>query len=134
MFVGKFKKKTKVFAYTLCARIIKAKYYPQGDLLKGVLCHTQGEIVRGVQVLKNGMIWRVGNGDQFNTKSDPWILRLRGWTRILQTGNILNRVSDLFDPMTEDWQFGTMSCMDAFHTEVLAFLAGISRSLLSCFP
>lgn len=40
-----------------------------------------GSIMRGIQALKDGLIWRVGNGEQI----------------------ILTRVSELTDPSTGDW-------------------------------
>jgi hypothetical protein len=30
-------------------------------------------IQRGLQVIRNGMIWRIGNGSSVNIWRDPWI-------------------------------------------------------------
>jgi hypothetical protein len=51
---------------TLCARILKAKYYPNGFLLDTVFSgngsSTWHAIEYGLELLKQGVIWRVGNG------------------------------------------------------------------------
>lgn len=60
--------------------------------------------MRGVQVLKCGVIWRVGNGEKINIWSDPWLSR--GSTRAVCTPkgrNILSNVAYLFDPYTGEW-------------------------------
>lgn len=51
---------------SLCARVLKSKYYPNGDLLDTVFASDASPAWRGIefglQVLKKGLIWRVGNG------------------------------------------------------------------------
>lgn len=52
--------------------------------------------MRGVQALKSGLIWRVGDGSEIDIWKDPWIPS--GITRRPITprgGTILNRVADL---------------------------------------
>jgi hypothetical protein len=64
---------------SLCARVLKAKYFKQGSVLNAVssqgMSYTWRSILKGVQVLKNGIIWRVGNGQDINIWTDPWLLR-----------------------------------------------------------
>jgi hypothetical protein len=53
---------------TLCARLLKAKYYPNGELHDTVFSANaspswQG-IQHGLELLKKGILWRVGNGEQ----------------------------------------------------------------------
>ena len=58
----------------------------------------------GVQALKDGLIWRVGDGTQINIWADPWIpqgVTRRPCTPRGQT--ILNKVSELIDPTSGDW-------------------------------
>src|SRR4051812_5518152 len=49
---------------SLCARVLSAKYYPDGDVLKAGpkkgSSFTCQSIVMGIQTLKRGCIWRVG--------------------------------------------------------------------------
>jgi hypothetical protein len=62
---------------TLCAQVLKAKYYTTGDLLnagpKSGSSFTWQSIVNGIQTFKRGHIWRVGNGSSINVWRDPWL-------------------------------------------------------------
>jgi hypothetical protein len=67
------------FPDTLCAQILKAKYYPNGVLLDTVFSgngsSTWHAIEYGLELLKQGVIWRVGNGAHIRAWRDPWIPR-----------------------------------------------------------
>jgi hypothetical protein len=58
-----------------CAQVLRAKYFPSGDLLSVIekpgISYSWRSIVRGVQALKDGLIWRVGDGTQINIWLDP---------------------------------------------------------------
>jgi hypothetical protein len=60
---------------SLCAQVLRAKYFPDGDLLSVVhkprILYSWRSIVRGVQTLKDGLIWRVGDGTQINIWTNP---------------------------------------------------------------
>ena len=93
---------------SLCARVLRAKYFPDGNLMgakeKPEISYSWRSIVRGVQALKEGLIWRVGDGTQIDIWSDPWIPD--GITRrpITPRGHtLLRRVSELIDPVSGDW-------------------------------
>jgi hypothetical protein len=62
---------------SLRASVLRAKYYPQGDILKagptGGCSFTWQSIVAGVTTFKRGYIWRVGTGENINIYTDPWI-------------------------------------------------------------
>ncbi|KAI4977715.1 hypothetical protein ZWY2020_014269 [Hordeum vulgare] len=62
---------------SVCAQVIKAKYYPNGALedtvFTGNASSTWQAITYGLQLLKNGLIWRVGNGEYIRIWRDPWI-------------------------------------------------------------
>ena len=61
-------------------------------------------ILIGVQLLKKGIIWRVGDGRNINIWKDPWLPR--GITRrviTLQGRNLVTRVAELIDPITNGW-------------------------------
>jgi hypothetical protein len=68
---------------SLCAQVLKAKYYPDGNLLsateKSGISYSWRSIVRGFQTIKSGMIWRVGDSSRINIWNDP--LLPRGVTR-----------------------------------------------------
>jgi hypothetical protein len=67
------------FSDSLCAQLLKAKYYPQGELVDTVFSedasHTWRSIEYGLELLKKGIIWRVGLGSKIQIWRDPWIPR-----------------------------------------------------------
>jgi hypothetical protein len=93
---------------SLCARVLKAKYFPNGNILEAEaspgISYTWRSILKGVALLKEGLIWRVGDGTNIRIWRDPWLpsgdtrkpRSLRGRTPI-------SRVADLLDPTTGDW-------------------------------
>jgi hypothetical protein len=93
---------------SLCAKILKAKYFRDGDVLgaqpREGMSYTWRSILKGLELLKKGVIWRVGNGENIRIWEDPWLPC--GITRKPITprrGIILSKVSDLIDPVNEDW-------------------------------
>ena len=93
---------------SLCAQVLRAKYYPNGDPLgaeeKPGISYSWRSILRGFKALKEGLIWRVGNGNCINIWSDPWIPN--GVTRKPSTPRgrvVVNKVADLIDPVTGQW-------------------------------
>jgi hypothetical protein len=64
---------------SMCARVLKAKYYLVGDLLDTAFIQNstpcwQG-ISHGLDLLKRGVIWRVVNGSKIKIWRDNWVLR-----------------------------------------------------------
>ena len=93
---------------SLCAQVLSARYYPNDSILnaspKGGISYTWRSILKGINLLKKGIIWRVGSGNNINIWSDPWIPR--GSTRrvITQRGrNAITKVNELIDPTTNNW-------------------------------
>jgi hypothetical protein len=64
---------------SLCAQILKAKYYPRGDLIDTVFpteaSPTWRSIQHGLELLKQGIIWRVRSGNKIQIWRDSWIPR-----------------------------------------------------------
>lgn len=62
---------------SLVARILKAKYYPNSDFLHANLGHnssyTWSSIIAAQDLLKNGMRWKIGTGEQINVWQQPWL-------------------------------------------------------------
>lgn len=93
---------------SLCARLLHAKYWPDGQLLSAKerpgISYTWRSILRGVRAMENGLIWRVGDGSQIRIWDDPWIPA--GVTRRPRTPKgtvLLTRVAELIDPYTGQW-------------------------------
>jgi hypothetical protein len=93
---------------SLCAQVLRAKYYPHGDILKagpkaGSSFMWQS-IFAGVATFKRGYVWRVGNGEKINMWQDPWIPSSPDRKLITPRGaSIYTKVSDLIDPVSEQW-------------------------------
>lgn len=79
---------------SLCAIILRTKYFPDGDLLNATLkkksCYTWESImVAGVNIIKRGYGWRVGDGKNINIWSDLWIPQAPDRRVITRRGGIL---------------------------------------------
>ena len=93
---------------SLCAQVLAAKYYPNQNLLqvrpRDGISYSWRSILKGVQVLQSGIIWRVGDGCTINIWSDPWLPR--GISRSVtsqQGSHVITKVSDLIDPTSGTW-------------------------------
>jgi hypothetical protein len=94
---------------SLCARLLLARYYPDGDLMATQegpgISYSWRSIIRGIQALKKGIIWRVGDGEQIRIWDDPWIPRGQTRRPITPRGAVLlTKVSELIDPGSWDVQ------------------------------
>jgi len=62
------------FPDSLCSRLLKAKYFPNGDLLDTAFPNqvspTWRSIMHGLERLKKGAIWRVGRGTEIEIWRD----------------------------------------------------------------
>jgi hypothetical protein len=93
---------------SLCARVLRAKYYPDGNILRAGLktgCFfTWQSIVAGITTFKRGYIWRVGNGENINIWNDPWIQSSADYKVTSQRGAaVYMKVSELINPVTGQW-------------------------------
>lgn len=93
---------------SLCARVLKSKYYPNGNLLDTVFASDASPVWRGIEhgleLLKKGLIWRIGDGTRINIQRDQWIPRKEG----LKTTNFIRRcrlrwVNQLMQPDGTGW-------------------------------
>ena len=93
---------------SLCATILRVKYYPDGDLLNTDLkkgsSFTWQSIMAGVSSLKRGHIWRVGNGQNIDIWEDAWIPNCANRKIVTpKGGQLLRKVADLIDPILNSW-------------------------------
>ncbi|XP_035547368.1 uncharacterized protein LOC118348906 [Juglans regia] len=65
--------------FSVAARVLKDKYFKNTDLLKAKLGYGPSKIWRSLWgslgLLKEGLVWRVGNGEQVNIWEDKWVPR-----------------------------------------------------------
>ena len=93
---------------TLCGQVLKAKYFPNTTILQCTtregISYSWRSILQGLQLLKQGLIWQIGNGNNTNIWADPWIPRGCIRKPITPRGSsLLTKVSELIDPSTGDW-------------------------------
>jgi hypothetical protein len=91
-----------------CASILKAKYFWDTNCLKAQpkrrSSYMQRCILKGIEVLKKGLVWHIGNGDGIKIWSDPWLTRGDTRAPITPRGrNIVQQVFELINPVTSDW-------------------------------
>jgi hypothetical protein len=67
---------------TLCGRVLKAKYFPHSDILQCTprtgISYSWRSILKGAELIKEGIIWRIGNGEKVRIWEDPWLPREKG--------------------------------------------------------
>jgi hypothetical protein len=93
---------------SLCAQVLRAKYYPFGDLLKAKMkkgsSYTGQSIWCGIQTFKRGHIWRVGDGSEINIWTDAWIPSSPSRKIVTPRGIAMQtKVSKLINPETRSW-------------------------------
>jgi hypothetical protein len=93
---------------SLCAQVLRTKYYPDGDLINATLkkgaSFTWQSIMSGLKTFKRGCIWRPGNGSTINIWSDMWIPSSPSHKIMTPRGHcVLSRVEELIDPLTGNW-------------------------------
>jgi hypothetical protein len=93
---------------SLCAQVLRDKYFPQGDILKASqkpnMSYTWRSISKGIDVLKAGIVWRVGNGSKINIWSDPWLPRDSTRRPFTPRGStIISTATDLINSITGGW-------------------------------
>ena len=93
---------------SLCAQVLRAKYYPDGNLLAAQpisgMSYVWRSILKGMKVFKEGIIWRIGDGTDVKIWEDTWLPN--GVTRrpvTPQRNCTLQMVSELIDDTTCSW-------------------------------
>jgi hypothetical protein len=96
------------FPNTLCARVLRAKYFPAGNLLDTAFIQNSSPswqgVMHGLELLKEGAIWRIGNGSEVKIWRDNWLPRQGQLKPSGRRNNAREKwVSELIDPMTRQW-------------------------------
>ncbi|KAJ1285997.1 hypothetical protein BS78_03G320500 [Paspalum vaginatum] len=95
---------------TLCGQVLKARYFPNSNILqcvpKASISYAWRSILRGAELLKDGIIWRIGNGESVRILEDPWLPR--GTTRrpITPRGSSLLTKSSCRFQLMRKWMIG----------------------------
>jgi len=93
---------------SLCARVLKAKYFPRGNLLDTVTAGDASPSWRGIEhglaLLKHGVLYRVGDGRSIRIWRDNWIPRAHGMKPIGSARQCrLRWVTHLIDAQARSW-------------------------------
>jgi hypothetical protein len=55
---------------SLCAKVLKARYFPNSSILQATatpgISYSWRSILKGINLLKEGLIWRIGDGAKVN--------------------------------------------------------------------
>jgi len=101
---------------SLCARLLKAKYFPRSLVVDAVpqanASQSWQAIIYGLDLLKEGLIWRIGNGSSVRIWRDPWIPREFSCKTTSRRGRCrLHWVSDLLDSEGCDWDYNRIAAI-----------------------
>jgi hypothetical protein len=93
---------------SICAKNLRAKYFPDGDLLNCKLkkgsSYSWQSIWAGIQTFKKGAIWRVGDGKNINIWDDCWIPSSPNRKVMTPRGNIFyTKVLELINSEDGSW-------------------------------
>lgn len=99
---------------SLCARVLKAKYFPTGSILQASLKNGSSfnwqSIMKGLEVFKRGYIWRIENGTNVNIWTDPWVPSSPYRKVITPRGQtLISKVYDLIEPSSGQWDENLIS-------------------------
>lgn len=102
------------FPDSLCARVLKARYYPSCELIDAVhqqTCSpTWRSIESGLELLKKGLVWRVGDGKKIQIWRDQWIPRESTFKPTKKGSRSRVRwVSQLFKQGEKSWDAGLIN-------------------------
>uniref|UniRef100_A0A8R7UH13 Reverse transcriptase zinc-binding domain-containing protein n=1 Tax=Triticum urartu TaxID=4572 RepID=A0A8R7UH13_TRIUA len=93
---------------SLCAKVLKARYFPHCHLLEAEpregISYSWRSILQGLELIKQGYIWRIGDGTNVKIWTGPWIQR--AWSRQVITpkgSHLITHVSELMCPITGGW-------------------------------
>ncbi|KAL0453911.1 UNVERIFIED_CONTAM: putative mitochondrial protein [Sesamum latifolium] len=95
---------------TLLSRVLRARYFPSGDIFQASLrsrpSFTWRSLMAAHYLFCAGCRWRVGSGARIRAWIDPWLPRPCSFRPITPppTGLASVCVSDLIDPVSRDWR------------------------------
>lgn len=98
---------------SLLSKVMKAKYYPNCSFLDAYLGYAGSYSWCSVwsfkALLKEGIIWRIGNGARVNVWKEPWLTDEGGRFIMSNETEGITSVSDLIDMSRMEWNFYLIS-------------------------
>ena len=102
---------------SLCAKVFKARYYPNGDVLNSKLgcspSYTWRSIFKGLDVIRKGTRWRAGNGRLIHIWEDKWLPTPTTY-KVISPPWLFDdfpMVSALIDEDTRRWKVDTLKSL-----------------------
>lgn len=92
----------------LCSRVLKGKYYPNGGFLSATRKKKSSEtwraILHGTDIVRRGVIKRIGPGHDVSIWDDNWIHGIPSLKPRVRLGEVnVELISDLFLPNSCSW-------------------------------
>ncbi|XP_021722379.1 uncharacterized protein LOC110689854 [Chenopodium quinoa] len=98
---------------SLLSRVLKAKYYPNSSFLDSYLgvggSYSWRSVWSSKSLVKEGVIWRIGNGSNVNVWSNPWLADTEGRFVTSPVVEGITNVSDLVDLENMEWNYEVIS-------------------------
>ena len=102
---------------SLCAKVFKARYYPNGDVLNSNFgyspSYTWRSIFKGLEVIRKGTHWRVGNGRLIHIWENKWLPTPTTY-KVISPPRLFDdfpMVSALIDEATRRWKVDTLKSL-----------------------
>ncbi|KAL0417527.1 UNVERIFIED_CONTAM: putative mitochondrial protein [Sesamum radiatum] len=119
---------------SLLSRVLRAKYFPDGQALLAPAernpSYTWRSIQAAQQVVRGGLRWRICSGRSVRIWGDPWIPRPFSFS-VLSSPNAASpdmRVCDLIDATSKEWNHGLLR--ELFWQEDIDAILAIPLSLI----
>lgn len=99
---------------SLCARVVRSRYYPTGDFLNASLgsrpSYAWRSILHGIELLVKGLRRNVGTGETINVWMDKWLFTNEPIApmRKQMVFDLELRLCDLINPQTRTWDRGKL--------------------------
>lgn len=99
---------------SLCARVLKGRYFPNGDVLSAGCPKSASKvwkaIICGREVLKQGLVRRIGDGKTTLIWEDQWLPGVPGFKPLVHSEDSeLKMVAELIDQATGRWNEGLIT-------------------------
>jgi hypothetical protein len=113
---------------SVSGQILKARYFPNVNILQAKatseISYTWHSILKGLELVKKGMIWCIGKGRSVHIWNDPWVPRGSSHQPCSHRGqNLIQWVSDLIEPATRKWDEGLVR--KTFHPDGIQTILAI---------
>ena len=102
---------------SLCAKVYKVRYYPNGDVLNSKLgcnpSYTWRSIFKGLEVIRKCTRWRIGNGSLIHIWEDKWLPTPTTF-RVISPPRLFDDFPMVFSLIDEDarrWKVDTLKTL-----------------------